>query len=697
MLSLGRLPLMSECEICNETFSRESRSPRMLPCGHTLCLPCLVKWAGPSESELKQVTCPECNQKAAIPPAGFPVNYAILRSIEALAIVPVKPAAAASSDVMCANCEEQKAAFFCQSSCGELCGGCSESLHRIRVNRNHVVCGIADMPKPKRMCSEHKDQEALLYCMQCERLACYRCGFGAHRNHGVVDVAEAATEKKALIQQRFEPRIANLRTRLSQIDEEQKLSEHERLSIGAAITSSADRLREAVTARERQLQQSLASLVSAKSQKLALMQDGNSAALATLNQLEQDLRSLQDQDDVSVLDAYGGWLSAVRQGEAADDRGILPGRLLSELDVSVLTEAIAQWGSVHDLPPVQGVVFDQGQARWSMLVRAVEYEVQIARVGAIGERKSDIDIKANAYRRVFLGASAQCEVPFLECGEFALRVRARFEEGWGSFSSAVFIPFEFPPVRTVAFSNGCFSWSDMGGVLMYEVQLAGPIEEKANEAKYEQVYQGNAVSCPYSGFKGPGEYLARVRAQHNAGWGPFSAPFSIQYQGIEWDASKATSDISLSADNKRVARASDTIGTWNSVLSSPLTSSLSRIVSFQVRVDHYVQKSNTIGMAIGVCSRTLSETEVVGYHSGCGYSAYGGDIYNGSPDAKSSHAAYGSGDVIRVEVDFDAKKVSFFKNGVLQGQPFTIDINDHEPLHSAVSFIENGDQVSILD
>ena len=61
----------TDCSICLETF----KTPRILPCGHTLCTECLESLM---TAEISQRSCPECRK--AIPTQGieeFPVNYAL--------------------------------------------------------------------------------------------------------------------------------------------------------------------------------------------------------------------------------------------------------------------------------------------------------------------------------------------------------------------------------------------------------------------------------------------------------------------------------------------------------------------------------------------------------------------------------------------------------------------------------------------
>ena len=76
--------------MCLTTFDATLRRPRNLPCGHTLCSPCineLVKQGA--------VTCPTCRLRHALPESGqFPISYAVegfIRKMKELASVSAKP------------------------------------------------------------------------------------------------------------------------------------------------------------------------------------------------------------------------------------------------------------------------------------------------------------------------------------------------------------------------------------------------------------------------------------------------------------------------------------------------------------------------------------------------------------------------------------------------------------------------------
>jgi len=312
---------IDECDYCTEAYAQD-RVPRILFCGHTLCQVCLDKWSHSlslsERKESQQIKCPECRRSFTVPGEGFPINYAILRLVESRSRASVPASSASKPSIsgaaLCANCEFQPATLFCQNSCGDLCRACSRTLHRSRALQSHVICPIEDKPTPKlqRKCPEHKDQEALLYCKDCQRLVCVLCGFGSHRPHQVLSVVEFAAEKRDLLRKHLQfvqPNIAKLRTRLAEIDEEQKRSEKDRQTVADAIVISVDTLRQALLQRQQQLQDSLDALVLIQSRNLERLQSQCNTSLDSLVKLEQVLDSLSEMDDVVVVEGCDAWLS----------------------------------------------------------------------------------------------------------------------------------------------------------------------------------------------------------------------------------------------------------------------------------------------------------------------------------------------------------------------------------------------------
>ncbi|XP_026293224.1 uncharacterized protein LOC113217512 [Frankliniella occidentalis] len=63
-----------ECDICLEDFNQVERVPKMVSCGHTVCLLCL------QQSDRRQ--CPTCRRVFDVPPDALPNNYQLLRQLE---------------------------------------------------------------------------------------------------------------------------------------------------------------------------------------------------------------------------------------------------------------------------------------------------------------------------------------------------------------------------------------------------------------------------------------------------------------------------------------------------------------------------------------------------------------------------------------------------------------------------------------
>jgi len=71
---------ITECTICTEVYT----DPRVLPCGHTFCLKCLVAWSKDRQPG-DQLSCPLCRKLFCLPGSGvdgLPKNYFVVNFLQ---------------------------------------------------------------------------------------------------------------------------------------------------------------------------------------------------------------------------------------------------------------------------------------------------------------------------------------------------------------------------------------------------------------------------------------------------------------------------------------------------------------------------------------------------------------------------------------------------------------------------------------
>ena len=70
-----------DCPICKEKFNQGSRLPKILPCGHTICLNCI-----PLIYANNVLHCPEDNSEFAVAEEELKTNFIVFNSIEEPAV-----------------------------------------------------------------------------------------------------------------------------------------------------------------------------------------------------------------------------------------------------------------------------------------------------------------------------------------------------------------------------------------------------------------------------------------------------------------------------------------------------------------------------------------------------------------------------------------------------------------------------------
>jgi len=648
---------------------------------------------------------------------------------------------------VCKNCQQAPASKYCDS-CRDLCDDCSSGLHGQRALAHHVVCPIAE--KYQRMCAHNKSTE--LFCMACERPACGTLcpNGGDHVGHRFLDIPKAAAEKKRLIQQKYhfvDSDMDKFNSRLAKIGEEQQAVEADHMSANALIDAACEQAHNKIDARAQQLKHEAALLSSAKLENLSALQEQDNASHDALTNLREGVQRLLEKDDLSLLLECKPWLSDNEVRPVVDERSFSQARLVLDLDVSSPFPALAQWGSVKEAPTEASDSIPEASDSIPEALDSISVPGSISEAsdsipegpgsisetpdsmpvpGSISEAPDSIPVPDSSPEAPDSIPQASDSIPVPDSIPEVpdSRHESARKSGPESFNDpiegvkdqelqrksvgSVQISDEiedpeavFLPVRNTACSNGRVSWDAMNDALKYEVQMGWSQSEDVKDAKFETMWKGKETSWVFSAWKVTGNPHVRVRAFYKdvgfeGVWGPFSAPLSLQSQV---GSAKKTANVSLTpgpAGLNRVARHKGPSAEWGSVRnavvwSAPPSSSSSNVASFQVTVDHTAKD-----VVIGVCSELPSKGSCLGdkFVGGIGYHSKGSVMEEGRV-VSGDLASYGPKDVIRVQLDYSAKTLSFFKNGVLAGKPIDkIDLS--QPLYAAVSMRQRGDQVSLL-
>jgi len=339
------------CRICSEDFTlQEEHVPRSLTCAHTFCHSCLASWiARSAEIENKgsrNVECPTCRAPSAVPPSGFPANYALLEWLESkkeesLAISNSSLPVASGTCVEC----QQAATVYC-SSCGDLCAGCSSSIHSSA--KSHRVCDIRAKPEPPRFCGVHPGEPVKIYCQMCQVLVCGLCPFvGVHKGHEVEEMNEAAKNKVIdVVESRktIQDCIDKNQTWIDDIKLEHSRVEVELKAVSATVTTHISQAIACLRRRESTLKQELAVVCSTKQGQLDRLLIERSAVASTLASIESEGKDLVDMKAVSLLENYASWRQKVRGAERFERKAFKFQALIPQFDIDTLGKIILRWG-----------------------------------------------------------------------------------------------------------------------------------------------------------------------------------------------------------------------------------------------------------------------------------------------------------------------------------------------------------------
>ncbi|XP_006823704.2 E3 ubiquitin-protein ligase TRIM71-like [Saccoglossus kowalevskii] len=181
------------CSICLERY----RNPKILPCHHSFCLPCLVKLKGPRDA----IKCPNCRQEHFVNNVrhDFPPSM-IINSVMDIFKQPEQP----QGDGTCHGCQENPSTNTCVDCAMDFCTTCTKAHRTAPVSRQHRIMTVDDFKTsnlrdksivlPADPCTSHQDKLIELYCEDCQTSICLSCLGSNHKGHQVIDLKGAAEE-----------------------------------------------------------------------------------------------------------------------------------------------------------------------------------------------------------------------------------------------------------------------------------------------------------------------------------------------------------------------------------------------------------------------------------------------------------------------------------------------------------------------
>ncbi len=176
------------CSLCSEAYDQDHRVAKYLPCLHTFCRECLLRYIGNNQ---QQCTCPVCRKESDIPKNGvdgIPNNFTV-ENLKGYQDIFRAHSDQQGHGLQCTSCEDGlDAEHFCHDCGYFLCHACTDAHRKMRQLKGHVLSAIDDLRQKmyapswlrREKCNQHKGQDLTLYCVKCEIPVCNTCAIAGH-------------------------------------------------------------------------------------------------------------------------------------------------------------------------------------------------------------------------------------------------------------------------------------------------------------------------------------------------------------------------------------------------------------------------------------------------------------------------------------------------------------------------------------
>lgn len=190
------------CSLCSGKYT----SPKLLPCLHTYCLPCLDAYVSRCSKDGK-FKCPQCCVLLMVPERGvgaFKTNT-FVASLQDIV------ESQSNRDRGCDNClnPQNPAKYHCLDCKTSLCLVCKDAHHWLKVTKGHRIATVGELQSGKFQselqkrqtvqCEVHPDNPLTCICLSCDRGVCQQCQLTTHNGHRLGDFKQAAARDRSLI------------------------------------------------------------------------------------------------------------------------------------------------------------------------------------------------------------------------------------------------------------------------------------------------------------------------------------------------------------------------------------------------------------------------------------------------------------------------------------------------------------------
>lgn len=175
------------CAVCLSPFTE----PKVLPCLHTFCQPCIESLVLSKTHDKNVVDCPTCRQQYELPEAPdirssvakIRTNFTLKSLTELLQ--------SDTNVVQCGNfVDDNPAVCRCMDCHVYLCQDCKAIHGKQKATRTHKLASLDEMKKeegklvrPVQYCPEHASEVIALYCLPCRKAICRDCTLITHSKH----------------------------------------------------------------------------------------------------------------------------------------------------------------------------------------------------------------------------------------------------------------------------------------------------------------------------------------------------------------------------------------------------------------------------------------------------------------------------------------------------------------------------------